>query len=539
MGLYVNPGNEEFDRATKSKIYVDKTGMISFINQNLNTEHQNICVSRPRRFGKSIAANMLVAYYSRGCNSKELFEKLKIAGDAGFEEHLNKYNVIHLNMQQFLGRTKTIDEMLELLTRKVTRELKREFSDVTYYEEDLVSVIEEIYSQTHSFFIFIIDEWDCIFRVKGNDTDAQKIYLNFLRDLLKNQPYCVLAYMTGILPIKKYGEHSALNMFDEYSMTNQRELAEFTGFTEQEVQELCPAYDMPYEKMKQWYDGYDLKGIQIYNPRSVVMSLLGHDFDSYWTKTETYEALKKYIQMDMYNLKELVTKLIAGSSVAINPDKFQNDMTTFASADDVLTLLVHLGYLTYDFDTRTVHIPNQEVQKEFINCIEDGGWEPVMDAIRKSEELLNATISGDEDTVARIIEHVHQENTSILAYNDENSLACVISLAYYSAKKNYVIYRELVGGKGFADLVFIPRKTTQAPAIVVELKRNQTADAAIDQIKRKEYVQSLKDYRGEVLLVGINYESKDSDGENYKKHFCKIERVTIVAGGGTGNLCRK
>ena len=539
MGLYVNPGNEEFDRATKSKIYVDKTGMISFINQNLNTEHQNICVSRPRRFGKSIAANMLVAYYSRGCNSKELFEKLKIAGDAGFEEHLNKYNVIHLNMQQFLGRTKTIDEMLELLTRKVTRELKREFSDVTYYEEDLVSVIEEIYSQTHSFFIFIIDEWDCIFRVKGNDTDAQKIYLNFLRDLLKNQPYCVLAYMTGILPIKKYGEHSALNMFDEYSMTNQRELAEFTGFTEQEVQELCPAYDMPYEKMKQWYDGYDLKGIQIYNPRSVVMSLLGHDFDSYWTKTETYEALKKYIQMDMYNLKELVTKLIAGSSVAINPDKFQNDMTTFASADDVLTLLVHLGYLTYDFDTRTVHIPNQDVQKEFINCIEDGGWEPVMDAIRKSEELLNATISGDEDTVARIIEHVHQENTSILAYNDENSLACVISLAYYSAKKNYVIYRELVGGKGFADLVFIPRKTTQAPAIVVELKRNQTADAAIDQIKRKEYVQSLKDYRGEVLLVGINYESKDSDGENYKKHFCKIERVTIAAGGGTGNLCRK
>lgn len=540
MGLYVNPGNEEFYNASlRSKIYVDKTEMIKFTNSQLFGEHKNICVSRPRRFGKSIAANMLVAYYSRGCDSKELFEKFKIAGDVGFEEHLNKYNVIHLNMQQFLGRTKTIDEMLELLTRKVTRELKREFSDVTYYEEDLVSVIEEIYSQTHSFFIFIIDEWDCIFRVKGNDTDAQKIYLNFLRNLLKNQPYCVLAYMTGILPIKKYGEHSALNMFDEYSMTNQRELAEFTGFTEQEVQELCPAYDMPYEKMKQWYDGYDLKGIQIYNPRSVVMSLLGHDFDSYWTKTETYEALKKYIQMDMYNLKELVTKLIAGSSVAINPDKFQNDMTTFASADDVLTLLVHLGYLTYDFDTRTVHIPNQEVQKEFINCIEDGGWEPVMDAIRKSEELLSATISGDEDTVAKIIEHVHQENTSILAYNDENSLACVISLAYYSAKKNYVIYRELVGSKVFADLVFIPRKTTQTPAIVVELKWNQTADAAIDQIKRKEYVQSLKDYRGEVLLVGINYESKDSDGENYKKHFCKIERVTIAAGGGTGNLCRK
>ena len=235
--------------------------------------------------------------------------------------------------------------------------------------------------------------------------------------------------------------------------------------------------------MKQWYDGYDLKGIQIYNPRSVVMSLSGHDFDSYWTKTETYEALKKYIQMDMYNLKEHVTRLIAGSSIEINPDKFQNDMTTFASADDVLTLLVHLGYLTYDFDTCTVHIPNQEVQKEFINCIEDGGWEPVMDAIRKSEELLAATIRGEEETVARMIENAHQENTSILAYNDENSLACVIALAYYSAKKNYVVYREL---------------------------------------------ESLKDYRGEVILVGINYESKELKKDDYKKHSCKIERITMA-----------
>lgn len=317
--------------------------------------------------------------HSKGCDSKELFENFKIAGDSSFKEHLNQYNVIHLNIQQFLGRTETIHEMLELLSRKVTRELKREFADVTYYEEDLVSVIEEIYAQTHSFFVFIIDEWDCIFRVKGEDTEAQKLYLNFLRDLLKNQPYCILAYMIGILPIKKYGEHSALNMFDEYSMTNQRELAEFTGFTE------------------------------------------------------------------------------------------------------------------------------QEVQKEFINCIEDGGWEPVMDAIRKSEELLAATIRGEEETVARMIENAHQENTSILAYNDENLLACVIALAYYSAKKNYVVYRELAGGKGFADMVFIPRKTTQTPAIVVELKWNQTAEAAITQIKRKQYVESLKDYRGEVILVGISY----------------------------------
>lgn len=187
--------------------------------------------------------------------------------------------------------------------------------------------------------------------------------------------------------------------------------------------------------MKQWYDGYELKGVQIYNPRSVVMSLLGRDFDSYWTKTETYEALKKYIQLDMYNLKSLVTRLIAGESVPVNPDKFQNDMTTLESSDDVLTLLVHLGYLTYDFDNKKVAIPNQEVQKEFINCIEDGGWEPVMDAIRSSDELLYATLQGDEEKVSSMIEQAHQENTSILKYNDENALACVISLAYYSAKR--------------------------------------------------------------------------------------------------------
>ena len=412
--------------------------------------------------------------------------------------------------------------MLSFISKKVTRELKREFKDVEYYEEDLVSVLEEIYSQKKSKFIFIIDEWDCVFRVGQETNSSYKLYLDYLRDMLKNQPYVALAYMTGILPIKKYGEHSALNMFDEYSMTNQRELAEFTGFTEEEVKQLCVQYDMPYEKMKQWYDGYELKGVQIYNPRSVVMSLLGHDFDSYWTKTETYEALKKYIQLDMYNLKALVTRLIAGESVPVNPDKFQNDMTTLESADDVLTLLVHLGYLTYDFYNQKVTIPNQEVQKEFINCIEDGGWEPVMDAIRSSDELLSATLDGDEEKVASMIEQAHQENTSILKYNDENALSCVISLAYYSAKKDYSIFRELAGGKGYADMVFVPRSNVNKPAMIVELKWNKTASAAIEQIKNRQYIESLKGYSGEVVLVGINYD----DGE-FKKHVCRIEKVRV------------
>ena len=304
-----------------------------------------------------MAANMLVAYYSRGCESKELFDKLKIAKKPDYHEHLNKYNVIHINMIDFLSRADSIDALIDYLSKRLLWDIKKEYSDVDCFDwGDLVDVLETIYSEKKQSFIIIIDEWDCIFRKYPDNVDEQKKYLDFLRFFIKGKSYVALAYMTGILPIKKYGEHSALNMFDEYSMTNQRELAEFTGFTETEVKELCVRYDMSYEKMKQWYDGYELKGNHIYNPRSVVMSFIGRDYDSYWTKTETYEALKKYVQLDMYNLKTLITRLIAGESVDVNPDKFQNDMTTLESTDDVLTLFVHLGYLTYDFYKQKVSI---------------------------------------------------------------------------------------------------------------------------------------------------------------------------------------
>ena len=522
MGNYLNPGNEKFRRMIQSEIYVDKTGMIKYTNSVLDTAQNYVCVSRPRRFGKSMAANMLTAYYSRGCNSKELFGKFEIAKDKDFEKYLNQYNTIFLNMQEFLSRSHNVEELIDRVKKLVIRDLKMEYPEVDYFDDtDLIECMQDIYAQMQYPFVVIIDEWDCIFRKYPDNHEDHIRYLDFLRFWLKGKSYIALAYMTGILPIKKYGEHSALNMFDEYSMTNQRELAEFTGFTEAEVQELCGQYNMPYDKTKQWYDGYDLKGVQIYNPRSVVMSMLGHDYDSYWTKTETYEALKKYIQMNQYGLKELTTRLIAGEHIPVNPDKFQNDMTTFASADDVLTLLIHLGYLTYDFYAQTVCIPNQEVQKEFINCIEDGGWEPVMAAIRQSEDLMEATLRGDEEYVAQQIQRVHEDNISILKYNDENSLACVLSLAYYAAKKTHEIYRELAGGKGFADLVFVPRKHVESPAMIVELKWDQSAQTALDQIREKKYDKTLKGYHGSMLLVGINYRKSE------KTYTCKIETETI------------
>ena len=520
MGIYLNPSNIDFQRAINSEIYVDKSQLIEYTNKKLFTEQQFICVSRPRRFGKSMAANMLTAYYSRGCNSEEMFSKLKILKADTFEKHLNRYNVIHINMVNFLERSKSIDDMLDYLRKRLIHEIKKENGDVDCFDwNDLISVLDEIFHEKKIPFIFIIDEWDCIFREHQNDTDAQKKYLDFLRNLLKDQSYVALAYMTGILPIKKYGKHSALNMFTEVSMTDPREYAEFTGFTESEVEQLCDEYKMPFDETKRWYDGYNLMGVSAYNPRSVVMSMTGGYFNNYWTSTETYEALRVYIEMNFDGLKDTIIELLAGQKAVIDTTTFSNDMVTFETKDDVLTLLVHLGYLTYDFYTKEVSIPNYEISEQFASTIKVMGWSEVANSLKLSDELLKSTLNCDAEKVAELIDKAHSDNTSILKYNDENSLSCVISLAYYSARKSYIVERELPAGKGFADLIFLPRKNNSNPAMIVELKYNKSAEGAIEQIKKKQYADSLKDYSGEILLVGINY-NKDT-----KKHDCVIEKI--------------
>ena len=520
MGIYLNPDNTDFLRALNSKIYIDKSELISYTNSIMNTEQQFVCSSRPRRFGKSMAANMLTAYYSRGCDSGELFQNLKIAKSESFEKHLNKYNVIHLNMQNFLSRTQSIDQMIALITNAVCRDIFREYPDIDYLDGTILScVLEDVFQECKTPFVIIIDEWDCIFRVNKKDTESQKKYLDFLRNIIKDQSYVSLAYMTGILPIKKYGEHSALNMFTEISMTDARPVEEFTGFTEEEVRSLCKKYNMSFEETKRWYDGYYADGVSLYNPKSVVEAMLRGKFSNYWTKTETYEALKEFIELNFDGLKDKIIRMISGEKATVNPDKFQNDMTTFKSADDVLTLLIHLGYLTYDDEHREIWIPNNEVQQEFINSIEDGGWEPVMQAIRQSELLLRSTLERDEEKVATLIEQAHQDNTFVLKYHDENSLSCVVSLAYYSARKSYIIHRETPSGKGFADLIFEPRKNTDMPAFIVELKWGHSAEEALSQIKAKDYSDALNDYKGEILLVGVNYDRQT------KKHSCRIERA--------------
>lgn len=522
MGFYLNPGNKGFWEAVRSRIYVDKTNLITCTNNLINTKEKFVCVSRPRRFGKSMTLEMLAAYYSRGCDSAELFRGRKIEKADAFQEHLNRYDVILLNMQQFLSRAGK-QGMIEYLERAALEELREAYGELFPEQTTvLAEALEKIYAKTEKQFVFLIDEWDCVMRERQEAEELQRNYLDFLRNLLKDQPYVALAYMTGILPIKKYGSHSALNMFFEYSMTDQKELEEYTGFTEEEVRELCERYDMDFRETGSWYDGYRFKGFHhIYNPRSVVEAMKCHDFSGYWVSTETYEALKIYMDMDFDGLREDIVQMLGGGRVRINTRSFQNDMRTFGTKDDVLTLLIHLGYLAYDSKEKEAFIPNKEIIGEFETAMSVSGWTEVMRVLKASEKLLADTLSGDEASVAAGLDRAHGDVASILTYNDENSLGCAIGLAYFSARKDYMVIRELPTGRGFADMVFLPLPSCGKPALVVELKYDKTANAAIQQIKDRHYTQALEGYVGEILLVGINY---DKDNKN-KPHSCVIEKV--------------
>ncbi len=391
-----------------------------------------------------------------------------------FTVHLNQYDTIFLNMQEFLSRSKSIDDMLVLLKKAVLWELKREYSDIQYFDDtDLARTIQDIYQNVQSTFVIIIDEWDCIFREYKQDKETQERYLDFLRDLLKDKEYIELVYMTGILPIKKYGTHSALNMFDEFSMINAGPLAPYVGFTESEVAQLCQRFDMDMEEVKSWYDGYTFEEEPaVYSPRSVVSCMRFGKIGTYWNQTETFEALRIYIDMNFEGLKDDVLSMMAGERVALNVGSFTNDMTTFQTEDDVLTLLVHLGY---DSACQSVFIPNHEIRQEYVNAVSVSDWGEISKALKNSADTLNAIRKRRPQQVAEGINQAHFEMSHI-QYNDENALSYTISPALYAARNYYTIYREFPSGKGFADMVFLPRKRfPEKPALSVDLKWDKSA----------------------------------------------------------------
>ena len=523
MGTYINLGNVGFQSARNSE-YVDKSGLIAVINGTIKTEQCFSCVSRSRRFGKSMAAKMLYAYYDYSCDSRQLFEDLKIAGDPSFEKHLNKYPAIYLDMTDFVTRFHN-EHIVGHIESELKKSILAAFTDVEVDESaDLMDTLLVVHDHIGKPFVFIIDEWDAICREFAPGTPVMDEYVTWLRRMFKSaSAYRVFAfvYMTGILPIKKYKTESALNNFCEYSMVSPGNMAQFFGFTIDETKALAQKYGMDFDELEKWYDGYQI-GPQpsMFNPNSVIQALRNDWCESYWGKTGATDAVADYIKMNFEGLKDSVISMLAGARCKVDPKGFKNDISEIYSRDDALTLLIHLGYLSYDRVKKECFIPNLEVSGEMENAIRTNGWKPVVDALQKSEQLLQATLDGDAEAVARMVDVAHDENTSILSYNDENSLACVLSIAYYYAKNDYIIHRELPTGKGFADIVLIPRKNVDSPAIVIELKVNKDADTAISQIHRREYPAKLQSYTDHLLLVGINYDRQT------KQHTCKIESVS-------------
>lgn len=525
MGVYLNPGNSGFT-GIRNDTYVDKSGLIALINDTIETPRRLTCISRPRRFGKSFAAKMLCAYYDKTCDSSALFDDLEIAEDkrmnGSYKQHLNKYDVIYLDMTNIMGKAGA-ENVISFIQEAVTEELLRAYSGLragNAFDETLLGASELLGNK----FVMIIDEWDAPVRERP---ETGKGYFEFLRTLFKSSGTTdrifAAVYMTGILPVKKDGSQSAISDFKEYTMIKPRKFGGYTGFTEAEVRRLCEEHHCDFEKMKRWYDGYSFRGAgSIYNPNSVMEAVRNDDFDSYWTLTSAAESLAGYIGLDFDGLSGTVAELVGGGEVKADTKGFANDLVTFRSRDDVLTLLIHLGYLSYNEATERVRIPNEEIRMEFSRIIRDVPRDDTIRRVRESEQLIYDTVHGNEEAVAKQIEKIHAEEAS-LHYNDEQALRSVIKRAYFSFGDEFVLFEELPSGDGYADVVYLPKKNSLLPALVIELKWNKTAEGAVRQIKDRRYPDAIREYGGEILLVGINYDKNAPVGK--RKHTCVIERI--------------
>lgn len=518
MGIYFNPDNEGFKKCSQGRIYMDKSMLIKEMNLVLNDTQNCVAISHARRFGKTQAAVMLKAYYSKGCDSRALFEKLEISNSQDWDKYLNKFNVIHLDMSTFAGNHK--EDLIEYTTLRIFEDISQEYPTIKY-TKDIADLLNKIYNVSKIKFVIIIDEWDYIVRNHADRQDLVHNYMQFLHDIFKSDEslsFLALGYITGILPIKKIKDESALNNFIELTMISSQPITQFYGFTEDNVRYLCDKYNANFETIEKWYNGYLIDGIHMYNPNSVSSAMLRNKIDSYWRNTSAFSTINNYISLNMDGLKDDVVKMLAGERVSVNVDTFQNDLSIINSKDEALTALIHLGYLGYDARRKKAFIPNYEVSTAFHAAIQTGKWHDLAKSLSNADSLLFDTIDGLESSVASKIDDAHEAYTSILQYNNENSLSCVVTMAYATAPAYYNIERELPTGKGFADLVFIPRKDTiDMPAMIIELKYNHSADTAIRQIKDNRYEGKLTGYADKIILVGINYDKKT------KKHDCKIE----------------
>ncbi len=527
MGLCLNPGNSTFQSLVNYE-YVDKTGLAAVVNRTIETPIRLSCVSRPRRFGKSVAAQMLAAYYDRSCDSSKIFDGLELAKDSSYRAHLNKYNVLLLDMAAMGTYAGGYDKLEEYIPDLITQELQQELPGLQA-NGDFPSTLLQAVQRGGVKFVILIDEWDAPIREARHGDDALA-YLKFLRSIFKStgltERVFAAAYMTGILPIRRYGSQSALSNFTEYTILEPGAFASYAGFLEPEVQALCAKHGLPFSEMKRWYDGYSLPGgLEVYNPNSVMQAVQNGRFRSYWSATSAASVLIDYISLDFEGLSKTIAELLGGGEAPVNTIHFSNDMREYSSRDDVLTALTHLGYLTYNAERGTVRIPNEELREEFADAIHHVSHAETVRRVAASVRLFQDTVLGKAEDVARQIERIHEEECAPLHYNREQSLRSVVKLAYYTYKDHYLQLEELPAGAGYADIVYLPKKFSDWPALLIELKWNQSADGAIQQVKARHYPAVLKGYGGPLVLVGISYDKDAPPGARH--HSCVIETIEV------------
>ena len=510
MAFYLNSDNSKFKKYMKSEIFIDKSMIIKECNKLFGSENSYMCVTRPRRFGKTMALSMLNAYYSKGCDSQSLFDKLNIAKDNSYLEHLNKHNVIWIDMASLYANIDNKEEIITELKKRILSDLKEKYRNVDLTNFILSDAMIKINNETNERFIFLIDEWDVIFREEEYNTKLCDDYIMFLRGLFKSSDVssCIdLVYMTGILPIRRYSTQSTLNMFTEYDMINPRELDSFIGFTEDEVKDLCKKYNRDFNEIKSWYNGYNLNGVSLYNPKSVVEAVLRGKCKDYWVQTSAIEAVTNYMDYDNGKLKDIICKMLLGEKVKVNVRKFENDLTKVNSSDSALTVLIHLGYLAYDEDLEACYIPNYEIKQEFVNAVDKLNWKEIYNPISNSKKLYEETLKGNVEFINKTLDENHKDLARPFNKNKEDILGVIVEISYYNAKQFYNIKKEDTSILGRSDLSFIPYDNCYIP-FIVELKVNSTPDEAIAQIQERKYFNSLGDYHGKVLLLGISYDEK-------------------------------
>ena len=519
MSIYLNTNKPliNYMNLYRSKYFVDKSSMIEKLNEVIETSDKYICITRPRRFGKSSVIDMLGSYYSIAVDSKDVFDNLKISSFPSYTEHLNKYNVINISFNDLSERGNTYEDYIEMIRTSITKDIVEKYPHInpeSYFN------ISSMIRDTNDKFIFLLDEWDYIFN-NSLFEENQNNFLEFLRNLLKDQPYVALCYMTGVLPIKKYSSGSALNMFDEFTFLKDRKFGRYFGFTEEEVIDLCRKNnEIKFEHLQTWYNGYlTAKGLKIYNPRSVVKALQNDFCESYWTNTGAMDEVAKYLKYNTLEIRDDVIEMISGGEIdLIIDEEFRAGQREPKTKEEIYSAMIVLGFLSYH--DGYLKIPNKELMKEFEKALRDKSFGYVSQIIENSRKMLQATVNGDTATVESILHDIHNSEIPILHYNDENSLSCVLTLAYLSARDTYRIEREEKTGKGYADFTFHPRRKNDT-AFIVELKKDENVDVAINQIKSKEYVQKFKEenQHKKVLAVAICYNSRE------KEHCCKIEEI--------------